>query len=202
MSFASPQSYTHNTQYMKKLSLALVLVTALSTFFVSCSTKDQAALAPSKPKAPAPQDTVTNFYVYFSDPIDSSAEVAAYEDQDGPGPMEASFGGVSLKANTHYIVTFVIEDGTNPAKTVYLNNKILSNARDYKLCISSPLGITIKPTDSDGLLPIGLENELNTSSTTGNGSINFSLKYQKGVKNGQCEPGTTIFNANFPISVY
>jgi hypothetical protein len=193
---------THTQNYMKKLGLMLMLTTALTTFFTSCSKQEQIEVTPTAFKAPVLLDTITNFYVHFSDPIDSATEVGAYEDIDGPGPMEGAISGVSLKANTHYIVTFMMEDATNPENPINIQNKIRTYGKDYRLCISNQLGMAITPTDSDGVMPIGLVNELNTTSTTGDGSISFTLKYQKGVKNGDCSPGTVVYKCTIPISVY
>lgn len=151
----------------------------------------------------SPKDTITNFLVYFTNPENSTVEVGAYEDPDGSGPAKASIGGVTLKANTLYIVNFLIEDGsTNNTEKTDINSKIISNGTDYKMCISNPLGISVTPTDYDSNdMILGLQNELMTSSKTGSGSINFTLRYQKGVKNGQCEVGTNFYSCNIPITI-
>jgi len=185
---------------MKKISLAFVLTTAIAACFVSCKKEDQTNQALSLPAGP--QDTVTSFMVNFFNTNDSTTEVGAYDDPDGPGPLEASIGGVSLKPNSKYLITFLIEDATNPASNVYLHNKIKNNGKEYKICIGNPLGISVTAKDSDGSMPIGLVNELLTSSTTGSDKMSFTIKYQKGVKDGQCSPGILYFNCNIPIGVY
>ena len=188
---------------MKTFNLMSVLATAMVILFSSCSKEDSPVTTPDPIKAfTTPQDTITNFYVFFSDPIDSAAEVGAIEDPDGPGPKESSISGVALKANTHYVVTFAMEDATNPEKTINIQNKIKTAGKEYKICVSNPLDITVKAIDSDGLLPIGLVNDLHTTSTTGNSTINFSVKYQKDVKNGDCAPGILIYNCSIPVTVY
>ncbi len=60
---------------------------------VSCK-KEGAAGVVSLPAGP--KDTVTDFYVNFYNTTDSSIEVGAYADPDGPGPLDATIGGVSL----------------------------------------------------------------------------------------------------------
>ncbi len=183
---------------MKKISLAFVLATVLVAGFVSCK-KDKS----NEPDvlSDGPKDTITDFYVNFYNVIDSTTEVGAYADPDGPGPLESTIGGVSLKANSLYLVTMTIEDATS-SSTVYIHNKIKNNGKDYKICVDNPLGISVSPTDSDGSMPIGLVNDLTTSSTTGNDKINFSIKYQKGVKDGQCSPGVLYYNCSIPVTVY
>jgi hypothetical protein len=194
---------------MKKLSFTLMLAVVLTTFLGSCSKEDAGGYSPkAKPNGnntvptELQQDTITNFLVYFSNPADESTQVGAYEDPDGPGPIEPCIGAVVLKANTQYIVTFMIEDATNKNKRVDIDNKIQKNGRDYKICISNPLGSSISAIDSDGLMAIGLENKLMTSEQTGNSSFNFSIKFQQGVKNGDCGPGKMYFSCDIPVSIY
>ncbi len=209
---------------MKKTSFRFLFAITLITFLVSCS-KDH-EIEPSSFKSPTnnpedtsyhvipkdtstkipvattAQDTISNFFVYFTNPVTSNVEVAAYEDLDGAGPKPAIIGGVTLKANTYYVVTFRIEDATNhTGNRVYIHDKIKNNGTDYKICISTPMGISVNPTDSDGSMAIGLVNDLYTSPGIGSDKINFSIKYQKGVKDGQCAPGTLYFNCNIPVTV-
>jgi hypothetical protein len=194
---------------MKKLSFTLMLTLVLTTFLGSCS-KEEQGFTPKAAKTNTnssvstelQQDTVTNFLVYFSNPADETTQVGAYEDPDGPGPIEPCIGAVVLKANTQYIVTFLIEDATNKAKRIDIDQKIQKNGKDYKVCINNPLGSSITAIDSDGLMAIGLENNLMTSSETGNSSFNFSIKFQQGVKNGDCYPGKLYYNCSIPVSIY
>lgn len=169
-----------------------------SLFLYSCSKTDE---TPSNSTAlPAgPQDTVTSFMVYFYDVVDSVYEVGNYDDPDGPGPKSASIGGVTLKKDRTYQITYRIEDATGTP--VMLHNKIKTNGKDYKICIGNQLGCNSQATDSDGSLPIGLTSRLTTSSTTGYANLSFTIKYQKGVKNGDCSPGTTYYTCAIPIFV-
>lgn len=183
---------------MKQISLSLLFVAFIAACFVSCKKDKNEALA-----LPAgPQDTVTSFMVSFYHTVDSTTDVGACDDPDGPGPMQANIGGVSLKKNSTYIVTFMIEDATNPSQSIYLDKKIKNNGKDFKLCMGNPLGISIVAKDSDGSLPIGLVNELVTSSSTGNDKISFTIKYQKGVKDGSCDPGIMYYNCSLPVTIY
>lgn len=179
------------------------VILGLTFTIISCSKEEEAATNSPTVTIPAgPQDTVTSFMVYFTNSSDSVTEVGSYDDPDGPGPKQASIGGVSLKANATYKVTFFIEDATNPSKIVYLHNKIKSNGKEYKLCISNPLGVSVNALDSDGSLPIGLVNDLITTGNTGSDNMNFTIKYQKDVKNGQCSPGIVYYSCNLPIGIY
>lgn len=186
---------------MKSVKILLQLLLTTTLIITSCSKEDTDNPDGGTLVTPAgPQDTVTSFMVYFTNTVDSMTEVATYDDPDGPGPKAASVGGVVLKKNSSYVVTFMIEDATASPKT-FLHPKIKNNGKDYKICISNPLGISVNATDSDGSMPIGLVNMLSTSSTTGSDNINFTIKYQKGVKNGQCSPGTVYHSCNIPVFV-
>jgi hypothetical protein len=204
---------------MKNLSLTLILLTALSTCFVSCS-KDEPVLNTTTPyknpvtkpsdslptknpvKNVTPQDTITNFFVYFQDTFNSSVEVGVYEDVDGSGPAEAALSAVTLKPNTYYKVSIRMQNALDATKErVRIYEKIRDNGKDFRICATAPLGMNIIPTDSDGLMAIGLENEVNTTSMKGEGMMNFTVRYQKGVKNGQCEAGTVYYKCSIPVFI-
>ncbi len=183
----------------KKLSAFAILLSIL--LMNACKREDSIPSNSSNINTVAPSDTITSFLVSFENEQDSSVEFGNYDDDDGPGPKAANIGGVSLKQNAPYKITFRIEDGTNAANPIILNTKIKNNGKDYKLCITNNLAITTTATDSDGTLPIGLTYDLNTKNT-GNGTITFTIKYQKGVKNGDCAPGTNYYTCTLPISVF
>ena len=188
---------------MNKISLAGFALVGVAFSFISCSKEENIVPIPGKTQIQAPiKDTVTSFSVYFTDWVDSASEVGIYEDPDGPGPKQGHIGGVSLKANTTYEITFFIEDATNKEAIAYLHNKIKNNASQYKICTGNPLGSSVTPTDSDGKYPIGLVNQMITTGSTGNTDMNFTIKYQKDVKNGQCSPGEVYFSVDIPVSIF
>lgn len=186
---------------MKKFKIVLQLILSTTLLLTACSKDDtETPGSGGTTTLPAgPQDSVTTFMVYFTNTVDSTTEIGSYDDPDGPGPKSANVGGVVLKKNASYIVTFFIEDATG--SPVFLHNKIKTNGKDYKICISNPLGINVNATDSDGSMPIGLVNLLQTSSSTGSANLNFTVKYQKGSKNGTCSPGIVYHSCNIPIFV-
>jgi hypothetical protein len=185
---------------MKKYTLSVLIFLSL-VIFNACKKEDSSPNTSNNTAILSPSDTITSFLISFENTQDSSVEFGNYDDVDGPGPKSANIGGVSLKQNTPYKVTFRIEDGTNASNPIILNSKIKNNGKDYKLCITNNLGINSTATDSDGSMPIGLTYDLNTKNT-GNGNITFTIKYQKGIKNGDCTPGTTYYTCTIPISVF
>ena len=186
---------------MRKLSLLLSIFVFSLLIISSCSKDDNNQPTSSNVNLPAgPQDTVTSFMVTFFNTSDSTNEIASYDDPDGPGPLKGNVGGVMLKKNSNYLVSLRIEDATG-GSVVYLHNKIKTNGKDYKVCIGNQLGISSNPIDSDGSFPIGLESTLSTSSTTGYSNLTFTIKYQKGVKNGDCSPGATYYTCGIPVMI-
>jgi hypothetical protein len=181
---------------MKKISLALILGMTFSVFFIACK-KEEANSTPA-PK----QEMITSFTVNFYDPVDTMVNIGNYTDPDGPGPKLPELSGISLKKNRTYEVSIMIEDAQDPNKVINIDSRIKSNGKDYKICMDNSLNINFTPTDSDGSLPIGLLSNLSTSATTGNDMLTFTIKYQKGVKDGQCSPGTVYYNCVIPVTVY
>lgn len=192
--------HLHKYYKMKKLKIVLYLALFTTLFTTACSKEETDNTNNTTSTLTGPQDTVTSFMVYFTNTVDSVTEVGSYDDPDGPGPRSANIGGVVLKKNASYIVTFMIEDATGKSK-VFLHNKIKTYGKDYKICISNPLGISTNAIDSDGTMPIGLVNDLLTTSSTGSGTFNFTIKYQKGCKNGSCSPGSVYYTCNLPVYV-
>lgn len=186
---------------MKNSIILFTLLTFLS--IASCKKEDNENNNSSNNTTtnPAtPSDTVTSFMIYFEDTKDSITDVVSYDDPDGAGPKQANFGGAILKPNRLYKLTFRIEDGTNKSNVVILNNKLKTNGKDYKLCFTNTIGLNATPTDTDGSLPIGLTYDLTTQNAS-SGNFTFTIKYQKGNKNGDCAPGIVYHTCTIPAVV-
>ncbi len=186
---------------MKNASLLLALLSIL--FISSCKKEDKESNNSSNnsnQNPTTPSDTVTSFMVYFEDTKDSITDIVSYDDPDGAGPKPANISGVALKTNRLYKLTFRIEDGTNKSNIVILNSKLKTNGKDYKLCFTNTMGLAATPTDTDGSLPIGLTYDL-TTQNAGNGNFTFTIKYQKGTKNGDCAPGIVYHTCTIPVYV-
>lgn len=95
---------------MQKSNLLFALILGLSVTFIACSKEDNDSNTNTNVTLPAGvQDTVTSFMVFFTNTTDSSAEVASYDDPDGPGPKQPNVGGVTLNKNSTYKVTFLLK---------------------------------------------------------------------------------------------
>ena len=91
---------------------AFFLGFALTLFSINACKKESNSA--NKITGTLPTDTVTSFMVNFINTVDSTVEVASYDDPDGSGPINPSIGGVTLKKNSSYRVTFMILDESNP----------------------------------------------------------------------------------------
>jgi hypothetical protein len=146
------------------------------------------------------KDVVTFFSVSFYNVIDSSVNYCSYVDTDGDGPLFPSISGTALKVNAEYEVSIRLKDESRtPAVDLY--SKLRSDGKNYKVCFSNTIGLTLVPTDSDGSLPIGFESTLKTGATPDFSNFNFTIMHQPGVKNGSCSPGTVYFNCSIPVSI-
>jgi len=173
------------------------VIFGLIFFLIQACKKDKSDA--NIPNPNGPKDSVTNFMVTIFDTQDSMVKIANYSDVDGPGPKRPLISGFSFKKNNTYLLSFRVEDATGVP--VNLTNKIKSDGKNFKVCVSTPFGIQARATDSDGQYLIGLEYEIITSNQTGDGEMDFTIKYQNKVKNGSCEPGVVYFTCSMPFSV-
>ena len=182
---------------MKTNSFFLVL---FSFIFIFGCKKDKNSQNNGSNNTPvAPKDSITNLIVTFYNTDDSSNQVGGINDPDGPGPIQPNYNGVVLVPNTLYNVSIRLEDETG--SLVNISDKIKANPKDYFICFGNNLNMTTVSTDSDGSHSIGLNFNLTTSSMTGSGNLDLNIKYQKGVKNGQCNPGSLYYSAYVPILI-
>ncbi len=185
------------TNPMKTNSFLIILVSFVFAF--GCKKESNSQNNDTKTTPVAPKDSITNLMVTFYNTEDSSNQVGGVSDPDGPGPIQASYNGVVLLPNTLYNVSIRLEDETG--SFVNISDKIKANPKDYLICFGNNLSMSTVSTDSDGTHSIGLKFNLTTSSMTGSGNLDLNIKYQKGVKNGQCEPGSLYYSAYVPILI-
>jgi hypothetical protein len=105
-----------------------------------------------------------------------------------------------MKPNTEYDLELEVQDDTDPRKSINLTDTILRFPKNYRVCMSSPVNLNYVPKDSDGTWPIGLQYRMKTGAAM-NTTMKVTLRNQRGVKNGACEPGTLLLEVNFPLSV-
>lgn len=131
-----------------------------------------------------------------------------WDDPDGLGGNNPSLPDtMRLKSNKSYmgLVKFGFEQN---GVFQYINQTIENESENHLLCyeinsmtMPPDIGLSIKRTDKD---KNGLELGLTTKWETyrmDKGGIQIRLKHQPNMKNGQCEPGETDVEVNFPYLI-
>jgi hypothetical protein len=110
---------------------------------------------------------------------------------------------IRLSAKSSYSIRIILLDETaTPVK--YLTDTITARAVDHLMVYNvdpAPglISVQIKDKDSKGL-PLGLLSNWATSDST-NGWLRLILRQQQGHKNGTETPGSTVFEADYPVTV-
>lgn len=122
-----------------------------------------------------------------------------HEHQSGsypPGYVDT----IKLAAKTAYFIQVVlINDLTHEIMTDTIIAKADSHLMTYNIDPSGLLKVKIQDKDSKGL-PLGLICNWSTADST-NGWLRMILRHQQGSKNGTENPGSTDFEADFPVAV-
>lgn len=164
--------------------LALVAVTL--NLAVACKKKKEENELITKVKVVLVHDTTTVGTFVWSDP-----------DGDGGNPPLPA-DTITLDSGIIYKVSILFADESN-GKNKDITADIRTESTDHLVCYTStPGGIHVTLTDSDGKYPIGLESQWN-SQTKGNFKMRIILRHQPGVKNGTCDPGDTDADVEFPL---
>jgi hypothetical protein len=166
-------------------------------WLASCSPED---LFPDDPNVGG-KDTATTFTLKYTNLSTSAVAFASCFDPDGAGPEAPSLlNTIRMKPNTEYDLELEVQDDTDPRKSINLTDTILRFPKNYRVCMASPVNLNYVPRDSDGTWPIGLQYRMKTGAAM-NTTMKVTLRNQRGVKNGACEPGTLMLEVNFPLSV-
>ncbi len=185
---------------LKTIFLRTLFIAAGSGMLWLSSCQPDDPNLPTDPKNTG-KDTVTTFNLKLTKLSDNSVSFASCFDPDGAGPKSPTLiNSVNLKANSEYDLEISAFDDTDPLNSHNFTDSILKYKTDYLLCVTSGTGISLLATDTDGTRPIGLKQRLKTFSAA-SGTMVLNLKYQKGVKNGDCSPGTSMLNISFPLVI-
>lgn len=107
---------------------------------------------------------------------------------------------IKLAAKTSYFIQVVlINDLSHQDMTDTIIAKADSHLMTYNIDPSGLLKVKIQDKDSKGL-PLGMISNWSTADST-NGWLRLILRHQQGNKNGTETPGTTDFEADFPIAI-
>ena len=148
-------------------------------------------------------EVITTVRMVFTDSA-NSADVRTFEfnDPDGPGGNPPQrLDTIYLQTGKTYLVELrFIDASKSPAHDI--THEIREEAKEHIVCFTDAgSNLSILRTDSDGTHPIGLSSKWKAPELNSNGKVRVQLKHQPGVKNGQCEPGDTDVEVEFPVRV-
>lgn len=118
-------------------------------------------------------------------------------------PIDSSKANLLLKANSVYTVAVqFLDDTKSPAGDVTTD---IYDRRNYHLICFAVTGanLTVARTDLDTNTPplqVGLQDAFTTTGAS-SGSLNVQLRHQPNAKNGDCTPGSTDADVNFPVTI-
>lgn len=187
---------------MKKTVVVVFgLLMILSVSLVSCKKKEVDPV--DNPPVQNDEELITTMKLTFIDSagIEPNKEFI-FRDVDGPGgAAPTDFDTLFLTNNKIYKVKLtLLNEAVVPAENI--SDEVLNEADEHLFCFEPNLSgnLIVVRTDSDGTYELGLSSVWTTLSVS-NGSILIKLKHQPGVKNGQCDPGETDIELNFPVKI-
>ncbi|MEP6712084.1 MAG: hypothetical protein ABJA37_06700 [Ferruginibacter sp.] len=184
---------------MKKVTSILAGASLLLLLVVNGCKKEETAVAPPLPGNEF-LTTVKLVCTNAGDPADiKTVSVKAIDGQ----PVDYSNATLNLKKNSTYNVgVFFLDDTKTPAGDVTPDIKARQNY--HLICfVVTGANLTVTRTDLDTntpALPIGLTDKFTTVGVS-TGSLNVQLRHQPNAKNGDCAPGSTDADVDFPINI-
>lgn len=136
----------------------------------------------------------------------NTADVATvtWSDPDGDGGVAPTIGTLTLKPNTNY--NFEVSEVRNETASTEAGKNVLAEIIDEShehLWVYKPTAanLTLTRTDKDknGIV-FGLKGTATTAAAS-NGSLEVILRHQPEGKNGTEAPGSTDFDATFPVKI-
>ncbi len=184
---------------MKRLTSILLTGTLLITVFYSCS-KDEQAVAPPVPG----NEFLTTVQLIVTNTADATDTKTVSVKQLPGQAIDLTKATLNLKKNAVYNAQVKFLDETkSPAGDVTTD---ISDRKNYHLIcfvISGGANLTVKRTDKDTNTPaleVGLQDSFTTAAAS-TGSLNVQLRHQPNAKNGDCAPGSSDADVNFPIVI-
>lgn len=183
---------------MKKLSGIFLGVSLLILTFNGCK-KEERTVSPPLPG----NEFLTTVQLVVTNQANVSDVQTVAVKQLPDQPIDSSKAHLSLKANSVYTVAVkFLDDTKTPAGDVTTD---IYDRRNYHLICFAVTGanLTVARTDLDTNTPplqIGLQDSFTTTAVS-SGSLNVQLRHQPNAKNGDCAPGSTDADVNFPVTI-
>jgi hypothetical protein len=185
--------------FNNKLKFGMIAVTALVMTFSACK-KDEDQV----PEADE-NELITRISFKFTNAANASdVATVTWTDPDGEGGTPATIGTLILKPNTRYnyeVSEVLNETTTGDGRNVLseINEESYEHLWVYKALPANLL--TIARTDKDkNNLEIGLKGTAVTTAAA-SGTFETILRHQPGQKNGTETPGSSDFDATFPVKI-
>jgi predicted RNA binding protein with dsRBD fold (UPF0201 family) len=183
---------------MKKLSIILVVAVVTGMFFHACK-KDETAVSPP---APGNEFLTTVQLIITNTAVSTDVQTRSVKQLPGQA-INYSNASIVLKKNSTYTVQVkFLDETTTPAGDITVD--ILARQNYHLVCFAvTGAALTVQRTDHDTNTPsleVGLQDKF-TTVAVGSGSLNVQLRHQPNAKNGDCAPGSTDVDANFPVSI-
>jgi hypothetical protein len=183
-----------------KVTILTSLIIATGLSLMSCKKKE---VKVESPPTQNEEELITTMKLTFIDTtgVQTNKEFV-FRDTDGPGGNAPSaFDTIFLSSNYVYKMQItLLNESVSPADNI--SDEVLAEAVDHLFCLTptSTVNLSILRTDSDGTFELGLSSKW-TTQTSSTGNVLIVLKHQPGIKNGQCDPGETDIELNFPIVI-
>lgn len=177
--------------------LNAVLIAAL--IFGSCK-KDEKTVSPPLPG----NEFLTTVQLVVTNAADATDTKTVSVKQLPDQAVDNSKAPLTLKANsTYHVAVQFLDDTKSPAGNV--TDDIYTRRNYHLICfeVSSGTTLTVSRTDMDTNTPalqVGLQDDFTTGAAS-SGSLNVQLRHQPNAKNGQCAPGSTDADVDFPITI-
>ncbi len=184
---------------MKKIAGILVVAGGIILALNGCK-KDETAVSPPLPG----NEFLTTVQLVVTNTADATDVQTVSVKQLPDQPVDNSKAALTLKKNAVYTVQVKFLDETKtPAGNV---TDDISTRRNYHLIcfvVSGGAYLTVVRTDQDTNTPalqVGLQDKFTTGAAS-TGSINVQLRHQPNAKNGDCTPGSTDADVNYPVTI-
>jgi len=185
--------------FNNKFKFAIMAATALVMTFSACKKDDEEV-----PEADE-NELITRVSFKFTNAANvNDVATVTWTDPDGEGGTPATIGTLTLKPNTTY--NYEVSEVLNETATGDGRNVLseINEESDEHLWVYKPLPanlLTITRTDKDkNNLEIGLKGRAVTGAAS-TGTLETILRHQPGAKNGTEAPGSSDFDATFPVKV-
>ncbi len=172
----------------------------LSVLLMNGCKKDEKTVSPPLPG----NEFLTTVQLVVTNAADATDTKTVSVKQLPDQAVDNSNAPLTLKANATYNVAVqFLDETTSPAGNV--TDDIYTRRNYHLICfeVSGGANLTIVRTDMDTNTPalqVGLQDSFTTGAVS-TGSLNVQLRHQPNAKNGQCAPGSTDADVNFPITI-